>query len=360
MKQKRCLTPVILILLAMVASLFFTFGCAPAQPPALEVRELTWAVSTPLPTAVDFVGTLPQGSTVRFAEEYQFTTYGKHDVELILTDERGNHFSYRTALTLIEDTVPPTLVGLRDMVAYLGGGGVSYLSGVTAEDNCDGAVSVSVDTSGVDLKSVGIYDVIYKATDAAGNEATFRRTLAVYEQEITEQMLYELIDPILDRILSDGMTVQQQLREIYDYVYENVAYVSTSDKSSWVRAAYDGLQKRQGDCYTYFALSKAMMERVGIQNLDVERSADVVALVGERHYWSMVNVGQENAPVWYHFDSCHLHDIPRPWGFLMTDDQLAYYSETRESENGIAGYFYAYDAAAYPRSATEIITPTFG
>jgi len=359
MKQKRRVTVVILTLFVLAVSLFSAFGCAPAEPPALKLKQLTWAVSTPLPRAEDFVEALPTGCTVRFAEEYRFTEYGEHDVELVLTDARGKSFSYFTTLSLIKDTVPPTLVGLRDLVAYLGGG-VSYLSGVTAEDNCDGAVSISVDTSDVDLKSVGVYDVIYTATDAAGNVATFRRTLAVYEQEITEQMLNELIDPILGRIITDGMTVKQQLRAIYDYVYDNVAYVSTSDKSSWVRAAYDGLQKRQGDCYTYFALSKAMMERLGIENLDVERAPSVVALVQERHYWSMVNIGSDADPVWYHFDACHLQDMPKPWGYLMTDEQLAYYSEMRESENGIAGYFYAFDAASYPKSATTIVTPVFG
>ncbi len=350
----------ILAVLILVVSLFALFGCAKPEPPDLNVRALTWAVSTPLPTARDFVKEIPDGCTVRFAREYSFTAYGKHEVELILTDERDNSYSYVTTLDLIEDTTPPTLSGLKDMIAYLGGGGVSYLSGVTATDNCDGAVSITVNTDDVDLKKVGIYTVIYTATDAAGNVTTLNRTLAVYEQEITEQMLYDLLDPIIASIISDDMNVKQQLREIYDYVYENVAYVSTSDKSSWVRAAYDGLQKRQGDCFTYFALSKAMMERLGIQNLDVERSAAVVAMVGERHYWSMVNIGDESNPVWYHFDSCHLHDMPRPWGYLMTDEQLIYYSETRESDKDVAGYFYAYDSASYPKSATEIITPIYG
>jgi hypothetical protein len=103
-----------------------------------------------------------------------------------------------------------------------------------------------------------------------------------------------------------------------------------------------------------------MMERLGIKNLDVERAPSVVALVQERHYWSMVNIGSDADPVWYHFDACHLQDMPKPWGYLMTDEQLAYYSETRESENGIAGYFYAFDTASYPKSATAIVTPIFG
>jgi hypothetical protein len=172
-------------------------------------------------------------------------------------------------------------------------------------------------------------------------------------------MLNDLLDPILEKLIRNGMDTKQKLRAIYDYVYENVAYVSTSDKSSWVRAAYNGLKNRNGDCFTYFALSKAMMERVGIENMDVERLPELAIFVNERHYWSLVNIGTETEPEWYHFDACHLNDIGRPWGFLMTDDQLLQYSDRRESVNGISGYFYLYDTASYPPSSTKIITNVY-
>ena len=102
-----------------------------------------------------------------------------------------------------------------------------------------------------------------------------------------------------------------------------------------------------------------MMERLGIENMDVERLPELAILVNERHYWNLVNIGTKEAPQWYHFDACHLNDIGRPWGFLMTDDQLIQYSEKRESASGISGYFYAYNTAAYPASATKIITSVY-
>ena len=99
-----------------------------------------------------------------------------------------------------------------------------------------------------------------------------------------------------------------------------------------------------------------MMERLGIQNMDVQRDPTIAAMVNERHYWSLVNIGSEDAPQWYHFDSCRINDLSRPWGFLMTDSQLIQYSEKRE-KNGISGYFYVYDKAGYPSTSTQIITP---
>ncbi len=353
---KRLATLVLAMLMA--ASLFSLPACREPEPPAIEIKALVWPVSVPLPVAEQFVGALPEGCTIKLADKYNVSSLGTYSIPLILTDEKGREFTYTASLTLVSDTTPPTINGLRDLVAYIGSG-VSYLSGVTATDNCDAGVTLSVDTKDVDLKTVGVYDVVYRATDAAGNVTEVRRTLSVYEEEITEEMLYSRLDPILSDIIHESMTTKQKLRAIYDYVYENVAYVSTSDKSSWVRAAYNGLKNRNGDCFTYFALSKAMMERIGIENMDVERLPEVAAMVNERHYWSLVNIGTESDPQWYHFDACHIKNAPYLWGFLMTDLQLMQFSEQRVSEGGISNYFYAYDTTLYPPRATEIITPVY-
>ena len=353
---KRFTTLVLAMLLAV--SLFLLPACKKPEPPAIETKSLIWPVSVTLPTAEQFVTQLPTGCSVRLAESYSISSLGEYAVPLIVTDADGNESFYTASLTLINDTTPPTVNGAKDLFAYLGGS-ISYLSGVTATDDADAGVTLTVDTANVNLKEVGVYDVTYRATDATGNVTELRRTVSVYEQEITEEMLYSLLDPILSNILDDSMSTKQKLRAIYDYVYENTDYVSTSDKSSWVRAAYNGLVEGSGDCFTYFALSKAMMERVGIQNMDIERSPEVVATVNERHYWSLVNIGTESEPKWYHFDSCHLNDISRPWGFLMTDDQLMLYSDQRANKDGITGYFYVYNSELYPPRATEIITSVY-
>ena len=39
---------------------------------------------------------------------------------------------------------------------------------------------------------------------------------------------------------------------------------------------------------------------------------------------ALLNIGTEEEPKWYHFDACHLNDIERPWGFLMTDLQSVF------------------------------------
>jgi len=68
----------------------------------------------------------------------------------------------------------------------------------------------------------------------------------------------EKIGAVCDEILEPDMTKEQQLRAVYRYVYDHIAYVSDSDKSDWVRAAYDGLfVAGAGDCFNYAAAAQA-------------------------------------------------------------------------------------------------------
>ena len=176
----------------------------------------------------------------------------------------------------------------------------------------------------------------------------------VYEESITEADLYRLLDPVIEERISKNISTEQQAKEIYYFVSTHVTYVAYSNKSDWVRAAYDGLRTGQGDCYTYFALSKAFFNRLGISTMDIHRTEGIV---DERHYWNYVNIGTEQSPRWYHFDATPLRGDYHS-GCLLTDAQIACYNRTRADENGVTGYFYAYDASEYPPSDTRVINDT--
>ena len=257
--------------LALLAVLLILMTACIGVESGVELRNLTWPVGAPLPQAEEFAKDLPEGYSVRYAEEYTFNALKKYEIELILTDAGGWERRQTVTLTLVNDEEAPGIVGLRDLIAYINGDGVAYLAGVSATDNCDGKVKLQVDSSAVNLKKAGVYPVIYTATDLAGNAAVIRMTITVCERQVTQEMLNPLLDEVIDDIIHDGMTLKQKLRAIYDFVYGHVAYSSIADKSSWVSAAYEGLTTGQGDCYTYYALSKAFFERLGIENRDVER-----------------------------------------------------------------------------------------
>lgn len=79
------------------------------------------------------------------------------------------------------DFVPPHLTGAKDITYYIGTAEPNYVNGLTATDNIDGDITdlIEVDLSEVDLETPGIYRIIYKATDKAGNTGTTTAVIIV-------------------------------------------------------------------------------------------------------------------------------------------------------------------------------------
>ncbi len=343
--------------LIMVINILLT-GCQkkPADASAVKVRSLTMGVGAALPDAEDFVSQIPEGWTVRFAKDYYRSIYsmGEHSLTLIATDTKGRECEFSVKLKLIKDNESPVILGVGDLSACLGDG-IAYRAGITVSDNCDGKVTLTVDSSAVKTTVEGSYPVTYTATDAVGNTSTVTVILYLYKERVTEEMLFAKVDEIIQlRQIPTTGSLEMQVREVYDYVYYNIDYVAHSNKTDWVRAAYEGLRTGQGDCYTYFAVSKAFFERLQIENMDIQRTPGIV---DERHYWNFVNIGNAASPRWYHFDACQLRGATHS-GCLLTDAQVKEYTAYRVYENGVSGYFYAYDATRYPASHTTVITET--
>lgn len=201
--------------------------------------------------------------------------------------------------TLSADTEAPIILGVKDLTVPLGGT-VSYREGITLTDNEDSNPVLSVDSSQVDLTREGTYTVTYTATDVSGNTATASAAVTVTAPESTEADTISMAaQEVLDAILTDGMTVREQCRAIYDWARANITYGGHSDRTDWRQTGYDMLINRKGDCYGYFAATKLLFEELGIDNIDVQkvkRSAD-----DSEHYWSLVS--PDGGTTWYHFDA---------------------------------------------------------
>ncbi|MBQ1229611.1 MAG: hypothetical protein IIX80_01125 [Clostridia bacterium] len=329
-------------------------GCETKPREELSWRDLTWAVGAPLPDAEDFALRLPEGIRVTYAEEYTYPSIGEYTLTLLVNGGGYKDHKVQVRFTLQRDNVPPVIEGASDLVSTEGLG-ISYRAGITVTDNCDDAVRLEVDSSAVNIHKQGVYPVIYTATDNAGNQTVCRVQVYVYREAVSMEDLMEKIAPIAATLCPEGASKYEKAEAIYDYVYYNVDYVSYSDKSDWIRAAYEGLRTGSGDCFTYFALSKAFFTYFGIENMDIHRTEGIV---DERHYWNYVNISSDPAaPRWYHFDATPLAGATHR-GCLLTDAQIRAYSEGRVSEDGVRNYFYAYDSADYPKSDTRIINHT--
>jgi len=347
--MKNRLRTAVLILVGLLLFLCFP-SCTVDGSEIVEPKRLTWAIGTPLPNAEDYFDELAEGASVSFADENHYAELqaGENLVELIYRPKKGKKQRLTAVLELVHDSQPPTITGAKDIIAYLGDG-VAYRAGIVLDDNCDGEIRLLVDSVAVNTAVEGTYPVIYWATDAAGNTTTVQITVHVYREEITLEMLNAQIDPIIQQLGLQTMNKQQQARAIYAFVHTDakIEYVDTSDKSSWIREAYFCFQNRKGDCFTYFALSKAFFERLGIPNMDIQR---LPGYTDDTHYWSLINISEaSDGALWYHFDACRLRGIANS-GCLLTDAQVDAFSRMRPN-------FYLYDRNAYPTTATEILTP---
>lgn len=271
--------------------------------------------------------------TVSYVNEPDFSKEGTQDVEIVLEDEGNNKTNYKTKLTVKKDTEAPTFVGVSDIQVYIGET-VSYKKNVTVEDNKDENLTFTVDNSKVNLSKAGTYEVTYTSKDTAGNEASKTIKVVVKEKPanyVDEATVNALADEVLNSILTDGMTDKQKIKAIYTYVRGHVSYRDGHDKPGYVIAAYNGLKKRQGDCYVYWATSKVLLTRANIKNMDIKKSDTTKS----GHYWNLVDIGEG----WYHFDT-----TPRKGGFdgfYLTDAALMKYSKAHSNSH-------IYDASLYP------------
>lgn len=298
--------------------------------PLAEVHDIEGFAMLPR-LAEDFVTSVEDATevTMAFREEPDLSFAGTQKVEIVFTDEGGNETVKTANLTLEEDVEPPVIQGAKDLLLYIGDG-VSYRKNVTVEDNCPEGLQLTVDTSGVNLKEEGIYPVVYTAVDAAGNTASVTIQLTVIARVHTIEEVNALADAVLASIITPEMSDWDKALAIYNYIRRNVGYINHSEKGDWVRAAYEGLARRQGDCYVYASTAKALLTRAGIKNMDI-----VKIPTKREHYWNLVDVGDG----WYHFDTTPRTD--HTVFFMWTDAQLMEYSNIHYRSHN-------YDPTAYP------------
>ena len=301
-------------------------------PPTAEPRLVTiYLPSTTIPTPADFVDFIEDSSevTTAFVDEVDFATPGRHTVPIRLTDAAGNSSVVDAYLDIVDDHTAPVITGVRNLSTYVNGR-LSYKTGVTATDG-DGACTLTVDSSDVNLAVPGRYRITYTATDDAGNTSTAMAYVTVLE--ITEDVIRPYAENILDKILESGMTAREKARAIYDWMTTNVAYVTYADKTYWMRAAYHGFTNGRGDCYVYYAMSRILLDCAGIDNLEICRDDPK-----NPHFWNLVNCGDG----WYHFDTCpHYKQYPLT-SFMLTDAEVEAYSKNKVKD------YYSFDKSLYP------------
>ena len=309
-------------------------------PTGTSVSQETWVGET---LAADlFVTDLVDATSVvvTFKTTPDFSTPGEQDVTLVLTDTSGNTSEVAATLTVFQDTEKPVIAGVVDLAVFVGDT-VSYRTGVSVTDDHDANVVLEIDNSAVVLTAAGTYEVVYSATDKAGNraEATAKVVVSVKpEGYVSEEEMYALVDQVFLKILTPGMSDLERLSTIFYWLEENIDYIGTSDKGDWVVGAYIGLTRGTGDCFTYFAAAKAMLTRAGYETIPLTR----VPEARTRHYWNLVKYNGE----WYHYDPLPYLPKHHYVCLLRTDAEVAKYSTISTH------MYYIFDTTGVPASAT--------
>ena len=228
-------------------------------------------------------------------------TAGTYDVLYSVTDAAGNTTTVPTTVTVTDDNTPPTIQGVHDISLYLGSA-VSYRSGIVVKDDKDPAPKLEIDSSRVDLSNAGTYPLVYTARDMTGNKTCVEVTVTVSEKPSTyvdTETIYAKADTLLKKIVTDDMTDEAKVRAIYAYVRSHYTYSGHSDKTDWLQGAWVMMDDEKGDCFNYFALTKLMLERCGIPNIDVRKVRNYPE--DSDHYWSLVSV--DGGKTYYHLDT---------------------------------------------------------
>lgn len=226
---------------------------------------------------------------------------GTYDIVYSVTDAAGNTTTASATLTVTDDNTPPTILGVHNISLYLGSA-ASYRSGVEVRDDKDTAPTLEVDSSKVDLSTPGTYPLVYIARDMTGNETRMEVTVTVAEKPETyvdEETINAKADDLLKKIVTDDMTAEAKVRAIYSYVRSHYTYSGHSDKTDWMQGAYVMMTDGEGDCFNYFAVTKLLLERSGIPNIDVRKVPNYDG--DSEHYWSLVSV--DGGSTYYHLDT---------------------------------------------------------
>ena len=267
--------------------------------------------------------------TLEFENDIDTINRGVQMVRVKLTDQGGNYSFVDTTLNIMYDAIKPEMTGVASVTTYIRQR-PDYLLGVSATDDVDGSLSVTVDDSKVNYESAGIYEVTYKASDKSGNVVT--KTTNVEVMNVTRELVDSMVDDILNDLVNDTMTMKEKAWACYVYIQDNVRYINQADQSSTEKAAYDGLTLGVGDCYTFASLVEVFIERIGGQTVFVRRESIY------NHYWELCNLGTG----WYHMDATPRNSAFKC--FMKTDEEVLAESST----------YWIYDKSLYPEVATTI------
>ena len=102
------------------------------------------------------------------------------------------------------------------------------------------------------------------------------------------------------------------------------------------------MRDHNGECYGSFSASKLFFDRLGYENLSLEKN------IGPKHFWNMVSI--DGGKTFYHFDATNWHEWAgkKPVMCMISDAALEQISEAHKGTH-------RYDHSLFPATPAESI-----
>lgn len=270
-----------------------------------------------------------------------YSSGGIYNAYILLKDAVGNETYVTVPLDVTLDSTPPVIKGYQDLQVYIGDS-VAYRKDLIITDDYDDNPTLDIDTSNVDLKTPGKYEVTYTARDFSGNETSVKVKLKVENKPkgyIEPDQVYAEAKKILDEITEPGMTQEEVALQIVWWCRYNIRFILRTTSRSWTEAAYNAYTKRMGNCYSTVYAVKVLLDVAGIENMIIERYPYQTAT----HYWNYVKLNGQ----WYHCDATWRQGYDSYFFMYTTKELLDFW------QGGWNGF--QFKQKVFPESATESV-----
>ena len=276
---------------------------------------------------------------------------------LFVSCHRENNSSLDNAGDNSKDTEPPKIVAPTSVVGYVGDK-PAFKKLIEVTDDND--VDIEVDADKVNMDKAGTYYVYYTVTDKAGNVSEYRLKYVVKSREYTRDILMSRIEALIEEgEIDEKKTTAAQIREIYSYVNSestiyftdesnipNIGRENWDKEEEWIEEAIRTLDTEEGDCYSYYALSKAFFEYFEIKNYGIKRAEGYKGATKDgTHFWNVVEVDG----AYYYYDATRLNGAFEDGtknACLITQEKLDSYVPSKGNRNeDVPDYFYKMTSA---------------
>src|SRR5690554_6587687 len=161
-------------------------------PPIINgAKDFTYTIGDDVPNYLNGVTAMDDidGTVLVMIDDslVDLTKEGTYKIVFIAVDNAGNESkivkNIKVNEKVIIDETPPIINGTKDITYIIGDPEPDYLNGVTAIDDIDGEVILTVNVPFENLLNVGKFTIFYTATDKSGNSITIEKTVTVTERQ---------------------------------------------------------------------------------------------------------------------------------------------------------------------------------